>query len=45
VKGAAHALCNVAAQSAKMTRCRTLGLRLALLDPLARLEGGDLQLF
>jgi hypothetical protein len=45
VKGAVHALCNVAAESAEMTRHRTPGLRLALLNPLAHLEGGGLQLF
>jgi hypothetical protein len=45
VKGAVHALCNMATQSTETTRHRTPSLRLALLDPLARLKGGSLQLF
>jgi hypothetical protein len=43
VKGTAHALSDVPAQSVEMTRHRAPGLRLAFLNPLARLEGGDLQ--
>jgi hypothetical protein len=44
VKGAAHSLIDVPAQSAEMTHHGTLGLRLAFLNPLARLEGGGLKL-
>jgi hypothetical protein len=45
VKGAAHALSDVPTQSAKTTRHGTPVLQLALLNLLARLEGGDLHLF
>jgi hypothetical protein len=45
VEGAVHALGNVSAEGAKVTCHRAPGLRLAFLDPLARLEGGGLQLF
>jgi hypothetical protein len=45
VKGAAHALSDVPTQSAETTRHGTPVLCLALLNLLARLEGGDLQLF
>jgi hypothetical protein len=45
VKGVAHALSDVPTQSAEMTRHGAPGLRLALFNLLARLEGGGLQLF
>jgi hypothetical protein len=45
VKGAAHTLSDVPAQSVETTRHRAPGLHLTFLNPLARLEGGGLQLF
>jgi hypothetical protein len=42
MKGAAHALSNVPAQSTETTRRGDPGLCLAFLNPLARLEGGGL---
>jgi hypothetical protein len=45
VKGVVHVLSNVLAQSMETTRHGALGLRLALLNPLACLEGSGLQLF
>jgi hypothetical protein len=45
VKGAAHALGDVSAEGAEATCHRAPGLHLALLDPLAHLEGGGTQLF
>jgi hypothetical protein len=44
VKGAAHGLGNVPAEGAEATCHRAPDLRLAILDPLARLEGGGSQL-
>jgi hypothetical protein len=44
VKGAAHALSDVPARGAEMTRHGALGLRLSFFNPLARLEGSGLQL-
>jgi hypothetical protein len=44
VKGMAHALGNVPAEGAEATRHRAPSLHFALLDPLARLEGGGPQL-
>jgi hypothetical protein len=40
VKGAPHALSDVLAEGAEATCHRAPGLRLAFLDPVARLEGG-----
>jgi hypothetical protein len=45
VKGAAHTLGSVPAEGAEATRHRALGLHLAFLDPLARLEGSDPRFF
>jgi hypothetical protein len=45
VKGAAHELCDVPTKSVEAARHQTPGLRLALLDFLAGLEGGGPQLF
>jgi hypothetical protein len=44
VKSVAHALSDVPAQGAEMTHHGAPGLRLAFLNPLARLEGDGLQL-
>jgi hypothetical protein len=44
VKGTVHVLGSVPAEGAEATRHRAPGLHFALLDPLARLEGGGLQL-
>jgi hypothetical protein len=44
VKGVAHALGDMPPKGAQATRQRTLGLRHALLDLLADLEGGGLQI-
>jgi hypothetical protein len=43
VEGTAHALGDVPPEGAQVARQRAPGLRLALLDPLAGLEGGGLQ--
>jgi hypothetical protein len=45
VKGAAHVLTDVPAQSAEKTHHGTPGLRLSFLNILARLESSSLQLF